>query len=411
MDSLLSSPLGHRIALALLHFVWQGFVIGMLLRAGRGATPQRRYAAGLIALCVTAWAPVLTFVVLGGDALPALPATGAAAPIFARVQPWLLAAWLLGVTLMSLRFMAAYGATLYVRFDRAPLTGELLRSARRIGGAMGLEVERRVFVSARVTMAMAVGCVKPIVLIPLVWATQMDRHSLEAVIAHELAHIRRHDLGVNLVQRLVETVLFFHPAVWWMSRELEQARELCCDEIAVAVTRDRLIYAKTLQAVASGGAFRSPAAAAFGGRQPMNLLERIEHTLGGTARADGGRFWPAAILALASTAAITTAVIADQRPVKPAVNAAAPAEGEKKKEGDGDKAAPREGDKPADAKPGEAPKKRNRGKGTGQPGPREGDGAPKTGPRDGDAPKTGPRDGDRPRKAGEGDKPAEKKPG
>jgi UDP-N-acetylmuramoyl-L-alanyl-D-glutamate--2,6-diaminopimelate ligase len=79
------------------------------------------------------------------------------------------------------------------------------------------------------------------VLLPVCWLTEMTPEVLEAVVAHELAHVRRWDLWVNLFQRLVETLLFYHPAVWWVSRRVRLEREMCCDELAVSVTGERLV--------------------------------------------------------------------------------------------------------------------------------------------------------------------------
>ena len=87
-------------------------------------------------------------------------------------------------------------------------------------------------------------------LVPVAWVTEMPAEALEAVIAHELAHVRRLDLWVNLLQRVVETLFFYHPAVWWISRQLRQEREMCCDEMAVAATGERLAYVEALELVA-----------------------------------------------------------------------------------------------------------------------------------------------------------------
>ena len=111
---------------------------------------------------------------------------------------------------------------------------------------------------------MAVGLVRPLVLIPAAWATEMPLPMLEAVIAHELAHLARRDLWANLLQRIAETLLFYHPAVWWLSRRLRIERELCADELAVGITGDRLNYARALEHIASQRqADIRPALAAF----------------------------------------------------------------------------------------------------------------------------------------------------
>ena len=94
------------------------------------------------------------------------------------------------------------------------------------------------------------GFLRPMVLLPAAWLVEMPPAMLEAVIAHELAHIRRFDLWVNLFQRLLETLLFYHPAVWWLSRRVRLAREMCCDELAAAATGERVVYASALELAA-----------------------------------------------------------------------------------------------------------------------------------------------------------------
>ena len=98
--------------------------------------------------------------------------------------------------------------------------------------------------------AVVTGLLRPMVLLPAAWLAEMTPEVLEAVIAHELAHIRRYDLWVNLFQRFVETLLFYHPGVWWLSRRVRLAREMCCDEMAARATGDRVVYATALELAA-----------------------------------------------------------------------------------------------------------------------------------------------------------------
>jgi len=92
-----------------------------------------------------------------------------------------------------------------------------------------------------------------VVLLPIALLTQCPAELLEAMIAHELAHIRRHDLWVNLFQRVVETVLFYHPAVWWVSGRMRLERELCCDDLAIRATGRRAEYATASSSCAARG--------------------------------------------------------------------------------------------------------------------------------------------------------------
>ena len=148
------------------------------------------------------------------------------------------------------RLLAGALALLRLRRSRQPLPLKMAAMVERLGRRLRMEALPLVFLSRQVAEAMAVGVVRPLVLIPAAWATEMPLEMLEAVIAHELAHLRRRDLWVNLLQRIVETLLFYHPAVWWLSRRLRIERELCADELAVAATGKRLVYAQALEQVA-----------------------------------------------------------------------------------------------------------------------------------------------------------------
>ena len=91
----------------------------------------------------------------------------------------------------------------------------------------------------RLSQAMTVGIVKPMILLPVCWVLELEPDMLEAVVAHELAHVRRWDMQINFLQRLIETGLFFHPVVWWCSRRLRVEREMCCDELPGGSTVER----------------------------------------------------------------------------------------------------------------------------------------------------------------------------
>ena len=91
-----------------------------------------------------------------------------------------------------------------------------------------------------------VGCLRPVILLPASVVTGLPASHLDAVLAHELAHVRRHDYLVNVLQSLVETLLFYHPAVWWCSRQIRIEREHCCDDLVVEACGDRVVYAHAL---------------------------------------------------------------------------------------------------------------------------------------------------------------------
>ena len=153
--------------------------------------------------------------------------------------------------------------------------------------------------STLVDVPTVVGFVKPVVLLPASALAGLTLQQLEAILAHELAHIRRHDYLVNLLQTLVETVLFYHPAVWWVSRRIRVERENCCDDLAVRLCGDPVAYASALadlEALRSGPLpDHHIAMAATGG----SLLQRVRRLLGApTSHTGRGPAWLAGSVAV-----------------------------------------------------------------------------------------------------------------
>jgi soluble lytic murein transglycosylase-like protein len=118
--------------------------------------------------------------------------------------------------------------------------------AARIARQLGVDRAVRVLSSIDVDVPVALGFLRPVVLLPAALALGLPTPAVEALLAHELAHVRRHDLVVNVVQSVVEALLFYHPAVWWVSSCLRAEREHCCDDAVVALTGDALGYARAL---------------------------------------------------------------------------------------------------------------------------------------------------------------------
>src|SRR5204863_17364 len=135
--------------------------------------------------------------------------------------------------------------------------------------------------SALVEVPTAVGWLRPMILLPASTLTGLTTGQIEAILAHEMAHIRRHDYLVNLLQCIVEMLLFYHPAVWWVSRRIREERELCCDDLAVRISGDPVSYARALCALETlRGESMTLALAATSG----SLRARIARLLGLPAR-------------------------------------------------------------------------------------------------------------------------------
>lgn len=258
------APLGR----ALLESLWQGAAIGMAawlaLIALRAARPQTRYAIACIALLACLLAPLSALLGFALDdgartipihaAMIDAPTTAVASLPAVRAHwsssidtglPWIVAGWSIGVLCMLLRLCAG---ALWVRRLRKSATAvidtallqrfEALRLRMRVGAAVQLRAwADDAAASLRPTVGtllgpIAAGVVSPVVILPAALIARMPIDLLEALIAHELAHIRRRDYLINLLQTLIETLLFYHPAVWWLSRRIRHERELVADDLA-----------------------------------------------------------------------------------------------------------------------------------------------------------------------------------
>ncbi|HZU53813.1 MAG TPA: M56 family metallopeptidase, partial [Holophagaceae bacterium] len=293
LANLLSDPLARTAAWTLLHFLWEGLLIGLLawgaLALMQRRSPEARYAAGLVFLAAMALAPLITFLILmpgAGASAPPAAALVPAGPLSwsSRLKDWLdpslpvvLAIWCVGVALLSARFA---GSLLYLQrltsVGVEPAPGEWHLVLARISRDMGLRRAVRLLRSFRVEAPMVVGWLRPVILIPAAAFAGLSPAQVEAVLAHEMAHIRRLDFLVNLVQSGMETLLFFHPAVWWLSSRLRGERELCCDDTAVALCGDRTAYARAL-ATLEGLRENAPADLRVGanGGSLMNRIRRL----------------------------------------------------------------------------------------------------------------------------------------
>ncbi|WP_425396628.1 M56 family metallopeptidase [Aeoliella sp.] len=162
--------------------------------------------------------------------------------------PWL---WLVGTPLTFLLLATGLVGSERMRRQATVLTeGAVYEAAERLRASLGIARQVTIAVSDRVLQPVLLGIVRPLVLLPSAAVTGWTPAELEMALVHELAHVRRWDNLVNFVQRVVESLLFFHPAVWLVSRWLREGREQCCDAVVVAQCGDREGYAELLLSVA-----------------------------------------------------------------------------------------------------------------------------------------------------------------
>ncbi len=316
---LVEYPALTKVGLALLHFLWQGAalaaVAALALVALRKASAASRYAALLVVLAVMAITPAATYLALSSsrtaDArpvwtmvrspqaaptgaaqtaapgpaakIPAVPPAPSVLALRRNLLPWVAVVWALGVLLFSLRLLVRWrGISLACRRS-ADLVGE---QWTRVMGTLArrLHVARsvRLAESAAIQVPSLVGWLRPVILLPATALTGLSPEQWQALLAHELAHIRRGDYLVNLAQSVVETLLFYHPAVWWVSSLIRLEREHCCDELAVAACGDAVTYLQALSRMEQLRTVPEPALGAGGSL--VRRVRRLTETRGG----DGG---------------------------------------------------------------------------------------------------------------------------
>ena len=336
LDALARTPLAQAIGWALLQFVWQGALIGVLtaltLAALRRSAADVRYVVSAIALTLMITTPVIGAIqsykahqpaplavrattperaAAAGRVEPSMPAPAprvapavleapaeapAAAVSFDRVAPWLLLGWTFGVLLLTLRLLSGWVWVQRLRTHGAnPARASLRETVDRLVRRLHIGRTVTLLESSLVDVPTVVGWLRPVVLFPASALAGLSPIQLEAILAHELAHIRRHDYLVNLLQTLVETLLFYHPAVWWVSRQIRLERENCCDDLAVSLCGDPVVYAQALADLEDlRGSNGRLVLAASGG----SLLHRVRRLLGAPSHEGRGPGWLAGLVAV-----------------------------------------------------------------------------------------------------------------
>jgi hypothetical protein len=241
---------------------------------------------------------------------PVVTAPGPAASVVASLpapsgSSWLailVACWSGIAAFLSLRSFGGWlGVQRLAHRNVAPAARTIDAKAAELCERLGVTRAVRVMLSTAAEVPGVVGWLKPVVLLPVTVVTALTPEQIEQILAHELAHVRRHDYVVNLFQTAVENVLFYHPAVWWISGRVRAERENCCDDLAVATCGDATAYARTLAQLET---LRGTAPALLPAASGGSLLARVRRLLGqerssGTVSGWAGLVVPVAIVTLA----------------------------------------------------------------------------------------------------------------
>jgi beta-lactamase regulating signal transducer with metallopeptidase domain len=303
-----------RVGWWLIHFTWQTFLIAMItgfllfILHKAGAKIKYMICCGALALIVVLPIatvmiaanqqnhPLITFragtnppvetkdiywdkVLIGTQyrrQAASIPALNAVIRHVEKNLPGLILVWLSGVFLFSAyRFTGFINLHFRIQSFLSPLESTWENSLQQLIRRLQIRQKIRLFQSTVVSVPSVIGWMKPILLIPISFFSGMNPRYIESIILHELAHIRRYDYLVNMIQVVVETLGFFHPMVWWLSHCIREEREHCCDDWAVQVLGDRLIYVKSLVHLEESRQLNALVLAANG----SNLFQRIARIL------------------------------------------------------------------------------------------------------------------------------------
>ena len=216
------------------------------------------------------FAPAQTSILTGQEALSG-PLT------FQAYIPWVGTIWVVGFTLLSLKYAAALWMTHQLRYrglSDAPLQWQ--SRFRTLSLNVGIRRRVELFVSDRVSGPLTLGFFKPVVLVPASFFVGLPPEQIEAILLHEIAHIRRHDYMINLLQTAIRTIFFYHPAIHYISKRIDDDRERACDDFAVALTRDPQSLARGLASLRLNLSPQSFALAANDGKSPLvSRLNRL----------------------------------------------------------------------------------------------------------------------------------------
>ena len=336
---LFTGPVVEALGWALLHLVWQGALVAGVLAAVLALLSKRsanaRYAAACIALAML---PVLATITavraydapsqpIAGQALPvtiepavaiapvapsatteALDESSAIAGMLSTARAYLpvvVLAWLCGVVLLATRLVISWVRVQRMAHERARAAASAwTASVKRLSRLLGIRRVVHLLESGAVEVPTVIGWLRPVILLPASTLAGLSPEQIEMLLAHELAHIRRHDFFINLLQAMVETLMFYHPAVWWISQRVRVERENCCDDLAVNVCGNAVQYARALTRLEELRAGVDYAAVAANGG---SLVERIRRLIASPREATaGGPRWAAGAAVLTLIIAVAT---------------------------------------------------------------------------------------------------------
>jgi TonB family protein len=305
-EAIAANPLVQALGLTLLDFVWQGAIAGVLTAIAlvvlRRTTAHVRYLVACVGLAAMPASAVITFagylrerplvaghIVVTSTARPAplsMPSSAdrgiaassdlAAASVFERQLPVLVVIWTAGVLVLTMRLLLGWRRVGRLRRLTFPIsTGDLTATVERIAARLGVSQPVQLLKTASIDVPAVIGWLRPAIVLPASALAGLTPAHLEAILAHELAHVRRADYLINVLQSIVEILFFYHPAVWWVSGRIRLEREHCCDDIAAELCSDRVTYARALASLEELRNRRPSLAMGAGGGELLDRIRRL----------------------------------------------------------------------------------------------------------------------------------------
>jgi bla regulator protein blaR1 len=336
----LTGPIAESLGWTLIHHLWQGTLLAIIaacaLRLMRNQSANARYLLTCMFLGLMVGFPVATAFRVYDDTaawqrlttvganrqpnslvarqvartaperratvLPSIPLGSRLRAVARPMLPSVVFTWFLGVIVLSTRLVIGWRRARQLSSSGSPVPADWESRLERIAASLRIHRAIRLLQSSRIDVPMVIGWLRPVVLVPASALTGLSANQLETIFAHELAHIRRNDYLINLMQTFAETLFFYHPAVWWISHRIRIERENCCDDLAVAVCGNPVLYARAL-ATLEGLRVDPRAVAANGG----TLRERVLRVISAATPTRCSYRWVAGVSIFALIATVVIA--------------------------------------------------------------------------------------------------------
>jgi bla regulator protein blaR1 len=307
-----SENLDYALGWMVVHSLWQGtviaFIAGLVNIALRKKSARLRYIVANISLFLILATAVTTFcyhydftktptqmrliptqndIVNNIVSIPD-PQTSTITPLsiqgfkdyFNHNMPLVVSIWILGVAVFMLRLLGGVSYIYYLKSRMNFPTDEYWTDMmQRLASRAGITKSIELVESAIVRTPMVVGHLKPMILFPMGVINRLAPEEVEAILAHEIAHVMRHDYLFNIFQSVVEALFYFHPAVWWISSQIRNERESACDEMAIDLINNKLNYAKALVTIQEMAYYPLSPALAFAGQRKNQFVMRMQRIL------------------------------------------------------------------------------------------------------------------------------------